>query len=199
MGSVNYDTAPKGQRSTFARAALWLVKNVVVGVGTGVALVSAFAAILAFGPEPLLALVAVIVIPGLFIATFPRQSWGVLLVGLVGAGVALWPAITSGTRDAERAEGEQMLGSAKGQVRAAYASTKDLGQIRTLTGEVGQGGCGLKPLELKGKYFHLRDEVVVTPEGATITCLPNVGQEQHGFCTLPFTWRGGEGTPQWTP
>lgn len=187
--------------------ATWAVKQLAAGMVAFLAVPAVFFAVSALEVPELgemgywaLAVFFMTLTFGSLAFALRRQAVAVLVCGgLPAVLLSLTPLIVPGTRDARRAEGEQMLGNTKGQVRTAYASTKDPGQIRTLTGEVGQGGCGLEPEEVKGKYFHLRDEVVVTPEGATITCLPNAGQEHLGSCTLTFTWRGGEGTPQWTP
>jgi hypothetical protein len=56
--------------------------------------------------------------------------------------LAAIPLITSNTRDARRAEGEQMLGSFTGLVRVAYAKQGTHTGIRTLTGDMRYGGCG---------------------------------------------------------
>lgn len=117
----------------------------------------------------------------------------VVIVGILA--LAAIPLITSNTRDARRAEGEQMLGSMKGQVRVAYAKL-GAASMTTLTGAIGTGGCGVSATELTGKYFSVDN--VVTPVGTTGFTL-STNTTSDGECTLTTNWGGGDGTFSWNP
>lgn len=137
---------------------------------------------------------------GIILATsmFRKRRW----IALTAAAttfllhVALIPLTTSGVRDARRAEGEQILGSMRGHVRVAYAQLGSHNGIQTLTGPIGQGGCGVPLEELKGKYFHVRNEVTFTEQGGVLVAEP-VQVESDGVCTLTFSLFGGEGKFAW--
>lgn len=129
-----------------------------------------------------------------------RQALAVLVLGGAPAiVVSLVPFMVSGTRDAKRAEAEQVLGSVKGQVRVAYKERRGHQGLRTLTGSLDDGGCGFSPAELQGKYFRVRDEIVVTETGATLFADPMPGYEKEGNCTVVFNWHGGDGVFTWDP
>lgn len=110
-----------------------------------------------------------------------------LLLFLVGV-----PLCTSNTRDARGAEGEQMLGSMKGYVRLAFARSEGRAPTR-LTGAMGQGGCGVQPAELQGKYFMVLDHVSHRgPEQAAVFALPK--WRKTSVVTHEFRWDSGDGT-----
>lgn len=122
----------------------------------------------------------------------------VVIVGILA--LAAIPLITSNTRDARRSEGEQMLGSMKGQARVAFAK---LGYGPTqLTGAIDSTvkGCGVDASELTGQYFRVTDSLVAgagaVSGNATIeTTSPSTAD---GQCHHTFDWKGGSGSFSWT-
>lgn len=144
--------------------------------------------------------VGCLVAASLCTALFWSRRWVVITAVLAAAAfLASIPLVTTGSRDATRAEAEQMLGSLKGQTRLAYAKLDGHDNIRTLTGPVGQGGCGAVPGDLQGRYFRVRDEVTVTETGFTLFADPMPGYEHKGTCTVTANWGGGDGVFIWDP
>lgn len=144
--------------------------------------------------------VAMIAAVSLLCAAFRRQATSVLIVGSLGMGLLLLAIeAPSPTRDARRAQGEQLLLVAMNQARVAYSKPDGRSGIRTLTGPSGQGGCGVQPEELQGKYFRVRDGITVTETGATLVAEPMQGHEAEGVCTLTFNWQDGDGVFTWVP
>ena len=122
----------------------------------------------------------------------------VVIVGILA--LAAIPLITSNTRDARRAEGEQILGSMKGQVRVAYAKLGAHTGITTLTGAIGTGGCGVQAAERTGKYFVVADSVSnKSNTSASLTANAQAGNSSDGGCVLTFQWGGGDGAFVWSP
>lgn len=123
----------------------------------------------------------------------------VLVTLLFLAGTALWVfAPGGGTYTARRAEGEQMMGSARGSARVAMAKAGEGAVIRRLTGDYTEGGSGMKPSELEGKYYRLRDEIELTPDGGIITCDP-IDSKHDGVGRHHFRWESGDGQFEWEP
>lgn len=122
----------------------------------------------------------------------------VVIVGILA--LAAIPLITANTRDARRAEGEQMCGSLKNQARVAFAKA---GTVTTLTGAIDAGGSNVDSAELVGKYFEAQDGVgggATAVSGRTIVVDPNTaagGVSSDGSGTLTFTMSGGDGTFAW--
>lgn len=104
--------------------------------------------------------------------------------------VASIPFMTTGHTDARRSEGEQLLGSTKGQLRVAWAKTNDMDEVRKeLRLLVARG-------ELTGKYFVV--EPYILPMGsnrARIYVRPLHPKETPGY--LEFSWAGGDGQFHW--
>ena len=121
----------------------------------------------------------------------------VVIVGILA--LAAIPLITNNARDARRAEGEQMMGSMKSQVRTTYARTGNSGNITQLSGPVFPTGtgCNVTPTELNGKYFTMQDGVLTTALDFTLTTDANNGTDGTG--TLVATWSGGDGNFSWPP
>lgn len=172
--------------------------------GLGAAALTVFTVLVGFTvglsfPDPMWEPVVGCLIPAcLCTALFWSRRWVVITAGLAAtAFLASLPLVTTGGRDATRAEAEQMLGSLRGQARIAYAK-RGL-PPRTLTGPVGQGGCGVVTSELQGKYFRVRDEIVPTETAAMLFADPMPGSEHEGSCTLTFNWHGGDGEFTWSP
>ncbi len=90
---------------------------------------------------------------------------------------------------ARRAEGEQMLGSLKGQARVSFAKTG--AAPATLT------AAGVAAGERQGKYFKVRDKVASQRESGKLMCEPVAADSEDGYCVLKFKWAGGEGTFTW--
>lgn len=113
--------------------------------------------------------------------------------------LVLLPVVNDSSRDAVKAEAEQVLGSVKNHVRVVYAKQGHAGSIRTLTGPREAGGCDVSPAELEAKYFRVRDEVVHTETAAMLFAEPMPGYEHKGTCTYTFAWEGGQGEFVWSP
>lgn len=111
----------------------------------------------------------------------------VVIVGILA--LAAIPLITSNTRDARRAEGEQMMGSLKGQARVGFAKTG--AAPATLT------AAGVAATERAGKYFDVNDAITVVTANvsASISAVPKTASDGTGTCT--FNWSGGDGTFAW--
>ncbi|MBX3473649.1 MAG: prepilin-type N-terminal cleavage/methylation domain-containing protein [Planctomycetes bacterium] len=119
----------------------------------------------------------------------------VVIVGILA--LAAIPLITSNTRDARRAEGEQMMGSMKGQARVAYAKVGVNTEVTKLTGAIGgtTKGCGVNAAELNGKYFKITDALTTTATTCTIASTANTASDGNG--SLLFNWSGGDGSFTW--
>lgn len=110
-------------------------------------------------------------------------------------GLAAIPLITTNTRDARRAEGEQMLQSLKGQARVGYAR---LGLApRTLSGSYTAQGCNVPPMELQGKYFNVRDAIEAPSKTTARLTADPAGAASDGAGHLEFQWAGGDGKVTW--
>lgn len=178
-------------------ALLWILKAL------GVALASALLAVaggigLAMTDSLLAAFAGSLAGIVLAVVLFHKRRWVAMPAGFL-AMILLFSlmVITPSTRDARRAEGEQLLGNARNQVRVAYAKTKGDKNIRTLTGPVGGGGCGIAPAELSGKYYRVLDEVIVSDAGVTLRVEPMPGYERDGSCSGTFAWGGGDAALVW--
>jgi len=116
----------------------------------------------------------------------------VVIVGILA--LAAIPLITSNTRDARRSEGEQMMGSMKGQARVAFA--KNGAAPTTLVGPIDTGGSGVSAGELTGQYYTVTDAVAAgTGFDASISATANNGTDGTG--THNFDWAGGNGDFVW--
>lgn len=172
-----------------------------VGVAVASALITLASGIglgllIKWGPAVLVGFLAGIVTSAVL---FRKRRWVAMPAGVL-APLLLLPLVvlmTPGTSHARRAEAEQMLGSMKNQVRVAYARTNGNKDIRTLTGAIGKGGCGVYPVELTGKYYIVRDEVQVTDFGVKLVAEPAHGDSRDGTCTLTFDPKGGDGEFTW--
>lgn len=104
----------------------------------------------------------------------------------------------SPTRDARRAEGEQLMRTMSEAARLAHSRRADQPQVRTLTGDSEQGGCGVTPQDLGGRYFRISDDIQMTPEGGVITCEP-IFSNSDGVGRLYFKWQDGGSHIEWQP
>ncbi|MBX3475384.1 MAG: hypothetical protein KF754_13485 [Planctomycetes bacterium] len=92
---------------------------------------------------------------------------------------------------AKMAEGEQMLGSMRGQVRVAYA--KAGAAPKKLTGATGDTdfGAGVSKEELDGKYFKIRDTVRGSKGWGALIADPK--EEGLQWVLVLFKYAGGGG------
>jgi type II secretory pathway pseudopilin PulG len=131
----------------------------------------------------------------------PGWAWLLIILGAVFAlmivgilALAAIPLITSNTRDARRAEGQQMLFSVKNYVKVTYAKTAST-PLR-LTSGIDQGGCNVNPANLMGKYYNVDDRVgAPNSQQAELYCTPVTAADGHG--TLRFSWIGGTDQLTW--
>ncbi len=125
-----------------------------------------------------------------------RLSLAWFLLGFLLAAILDLAAVPlclgSSTREARTAEGEQMLGSAKGQARVAYARSQVREPAR-LTGSFESGGARVEPPELKGKYYMVLD--LISPRGdknAAMFAIP-IRRKTPAVIMCEFAWSGGDG------
>ncbi len=125
-------------------------------------------------------------VPGLLLGLL----FGLLLSILVPA--TFFGAPPAGYRNARQAEGEQMLGSIKGQARVSFAKS---GQPpRTLTGGIAQGGSGVEFAVLAGKHYRVLDVVGWHgPKHAVLFAIPVSRTGPDPIITVHFAWQGGDG------
>ena len=108
----------------------------------------------------------------------------VVIVGILA--LAAIPLITSNTRDARRAEGEQLLGSARDATRVQYSKTgtapATISAFQALT-------------NFSGKYFTMNDTITSTSTTGAIST--NAGAGSDGTGTITFQWGSGSSTIVW--
>jgi prepilin-type N-terminal cleavage/methylation domain-containing protein len=108
----------------------------------------------------------------------------VVIVGILA--LAAIPLITSNTRDARRAEGEQLLGSARDATRVQYSKNgtapATISSFQTLAG-------------FEGKYFKIVDTITATATTGAIST--NAGAGSDGTGTITFQWASGQSTIVW--
>ena len=130
----------------------------------------------------------------------PGWAWVLIICGVVFIGlpmilgilaVIMMPAITSNTRDARRAEGEQLMGMARDFTRVAYSKTGDANQAFQIF-EVDRSK-GL----FDGTYFNV-DSVGHSTGAfdARVTCVPTQSvSDGHG--SMEFRWTDGSNQIRW--
>lgn len=137
----------------------------------------------------------------------PKQGmpgWAWVLIGCGGLAVvfiivgilalAAIPLVTSNTRDARRAEGEQMMGTARNQARVAYSRTGR--PVMTLTGDAQMGGAGVSAHDLIGRYYTVNDAIrSLGSDQAELSCVPN--QSTDGVGRTRFSWNQGGYDIRW--
>jgi len=111
----------------------------------------------------------------------------VVIVGILA--LAAIPLITSNTRDARRAEGEQMMGSLKGQARVSFAKTGTAPATLTV--------AGVNAAERQGKYFNVSDTVTVVTANVSARLQADPATTSDGTGTCTFNWSGGDGSFSW--
>lgn len=89
-----------------------------------------------------------------------------------------------------------MLGSVKNQWRVAYAKGEGKYWPTRLTGSIEEGGGGMDPSELEGKYYRVVDEVIQLSDGrAMIKAVPVTADKE--WVELTFKPEGGDGEFEW--
>ena len=124
----------------------------------------------------------------------PGWAWGliigalVLFCGFPLLAILAIPLITSNTRDARRAEGEQMMGFARNSARIEYSKTAS---------NPGTFSSFADPADFAGKYFRVEDQIRSKSEAAAeITCVPQQ-TTSDGKGRLEFDWSHGMGKTTW--
>lgn len=106
--------------------------------------------------------------------------------------------MTAAMRDAQRAEGEQMLNSMKNQARVYYAKTGE--NPLTFTGGMNDNGCAVDAAELEGVYCRVRDKLWYKKRSdstVALVCEGTEGNEDLGYGLLIYNVSGGSGTIEW--
>lgn len=97
------------------------------------------------------------------------------------------------SKSERRSEGEQILGSMKGQARVSYAKHGEAPD--TLTGK-GPAGAGVTKEELEGSFCRVHDKVYrINNEKAALIAEDFAGKD--GFCLMRFGWADGRGSTTW--
>jgi hypothetical protein len=117
-------------------------------------------------------------------------GFAVLIVGILA--LAAIPLITSNTRDARRAEGEHLMGSARGVARVEYSKTA---QPPLRFSQITSGSFSMH--DLQGKYFHVDDAIGSKPgDRGEITCTPQQSPKD-GRGRMEFSWQDGNSQIFW--
>ena len=116
--------------------------------------------------------------------------FGLAVVCLIVVVVAAIPLITSGTRDADKAEGEVLLATARDMFRTGYAKNHDLEDGRSEVAENVKNGV------LVGKWYRVDVSVGFLPDGRVrITALPTQHDARTG--TITFEPESGISEFEW--
>jgi type II secretory pathway pseudopilin PulG len=126
-----------------------------------------------------------------------KERMSCWVIGCVGLSVvfsllivAAIPLITSGTRGARQAEGESIMGVLRNSARVAYrrAGTPP----RTLTGSLEEGGAGVEPDRLQGRYYQVEDRIGAPQQGyGKLTANPTPDHSDQPTGTMTFSWDTG--------
>lgn len=133
----------------------------------------------------------------------PGWAWAVIILGILFIGVPMIlgilaviaaPAITTNTRDARRAEGEQLLGSARDYLRVSYARTNsDRDAFAAFTQQAASG-------EFDGIYYNVdRMPRLSSSPGydAELTCSPTPKAHDPSRGFMVFRWQDGAAQISW--
>ncbi|MCA8935346.1 MAG: prepilin-type N-terminal cleavage/methylation domain-containing protein [Planctomycetes bacterium] len=113
----------------------------------------------------------------------------VVIVGILA--LAAIPLITSNTRDARRAEGEQLLGSARDALRVEYSKTN------TAPASV-FAPASMTAANFVGSYFKVNDAYGTAAGSFNVgITAQNVTGTADGTGTMSFYWTSGESTIAW--
>jgi prepilin-type N-terminal cleavage/methylation domain-containing protein len=114
----------------------------------------------------------------------------VIIVGILS--LAAMPLITNNTRDARRAEGEQMMGCARDYCRAEYSKTGNAADVTA--GFTAQAASG----NFTGEYFAVAT-YSETSSVAGMDASVQTNAAPDGTGTLDFSWESGKSQFTWTP
>lgn len=131
----------------------------------------------------------------------PGWAWGLIIGGVVLMLVFMvvvamvgMAASSANTRDAQRAEGEQLMGTARDYLRVSFARTGLSFQAFQAFSREHAGGS------FSGKYYNvdpdpreLRGEV----HDVEVTCSPTPAAADKGRGSLKFAWTTGSSDLQW--
>jgi prepilin-type N-terminal cleavage/methylation domain-containing protein len=112
----------------------------------------------------------------------------VIIVGILS--LAAIPLLTNSTRDARRAEAEQLMGAARDYCRTEYAKTGDATNV--LTGfnfQVSQGN-------FSGEYFNV---TTFSDTSSVYDAHVSTDNTADGQGTLDFEWESGQSQFSWNP
>lgn len=112
----------------------------------------------------------------------------VVIVGILA--LAAIPLITQNTRDARRAEGEELLGSIRNQVRAAYSKTN------TSPGTCANAGVDTN--QRTGQYFTVDDAIGGSGATGSLVAQDNPSNDNDGDGTMTFNWASGGSSIAWS-
>jgi hypothetical protein len=123
----------------------------------------------------------------------PGWAWGliigavVLFCGFPVLGLLLVPLVTSNTREARRAEGEQLMGSARDLCRVQHqkagTAPKRLSAIS-------------RPGEFIGLYYQIDDAIESTSTQGKLHCSP-MQSPSDGRGHIEFKWQDGSSSIRW--
>jgi hypothetical protein len=139
---------------------------------------------------------------------FPRWVLGLIGCGwvlsiLLGAGIVVVAfftviiSITSGTQDPSQSEGAMLMGSLRNWARVAYEQTGT--PPHTLTGSLEEGGAGVEPDRLQGRYYQVEDRISTPRQGyGSLTASPTPDYSRNPTGTITFSWDTGESEYEWS-
>lgn len=136
-------------------------------------------------------LLGILATPVRVLRWFGRNPGGILAVVVVGMLLLLLMPICGGsTRDARRAEGEQLMGSARDFCRVQHSKEKSFEEVyAALEQEIATGSCA-------GKYYGVEARIVrLDADTARIYVYPT--SRADGFGSMDFKWATGESTFHW--
>ena len=115
---------------------------------------------------------------------------------ILGAITVILPSLLghSGHGDSRRAEGEQLLGSARDFLRVEYSKMGSVDLIRERFADEIDAGA------FTGQYFQISPDIEPAPIGATAHTSPTrESYEGDGTGSITWEWRSGNSTITWEP
>jgi prepilin-type N-terminal cleavage/methylation domain-containing protein len=114
----------------------------------------------------------------------------VIIVGILS--LAALPLITNNTRDARRAEAEQLMGAARDYCRGEYSKTGSATDVTAAF--AAQSGAG----SFSGEYFSVTTFSDTSGVGG-MDANVQTDAAPDGTGTLDFAWESGRSQFTWTP
>lgn len=112
----------------------------------------------------------------------------VIIVGILS--LAAIPILTNSTRDARRAEAEQLMGAARDYCRMEYAKTGDTTNVQSgFNFQIGQGN-------FSGEYFNV---TTFSDTSSVLDAHVQTDTTDDGQGTLDFAWESGQSEFSWNP